>query len=224
MSDPNDNVRVLDPSRKLAEAVRSVKNAEADRDDVVIEMRDAERMRLEILANELTSVIQEVPVDLDMFDFALSSGLKPRFWIDGVSHVSMGRDKRTYRFLKDTRNGRVILAESTDPKPVADQVTRYIAERMVERERMLEGGTPLAYRASVSPKPISNYEEPKLAREVSASTPPATVSEPVKTVVVAEAQQSGLKSVLWGLTIFLLGGLFGLAMLANYLWDRIAHQ
>ncbi|RFC69488.1 MULTISPECIES: hypothetical protein [Mesorhizobium] len=223
MSDPNDNVRVLDPSRKLAEAVRSVKNAEADRDDVVIEMRDAERMRLEILANELGPIIQEVPTDLDLFDFALSSGLKPRFWIDGVSHVSMSRDKRTYRFLKDTRNGRVILAESTDPKPVADQVTRYIAERMVERERMLEGGTPLSYRASVSPKPISRYDEPKPLRETSAPVA-TTTSEPLKAEPVIEPTQSGWKSFVWGLMIFILGGLFGLAMLANYLWDRIAHQ
>jgi len=223
MSDPNDNVRVLDPSRKLAEAVRSVKNAEADRDDVVIEMRDAERMRLEILANELSSVIQEVPSDLDMFDFALSSGLKPRFWIDGVSHVSMGRDKRTYRFLKDTRNGRVVLAESTDAKPVADQVTRYIAERMVERERMLEGGAPFTYRPSVSPRP-AHYEEAKPAHTVPAPAPAATVAEPVRTATVIEVPQIGWKSFLWGLMIFILGGLFGLAVLANYLWERIAHQ
>ena len=52
----------------------------------------------------------------------------------------MGRDRRTYRFLRDTRLGRVVLAESTDMKAVADQVTRYIAERIVERQRMMEGG------------------------------------------------------------------------------------
>jgi len=224
MSDPNDNVRVLDRSRKLAEAVRSVKNAEADRDDVVIEMRDAERMRLEILGNELAPVIQEVPADLDMFDFALSSGLKPRFWIDGVSHVSMGRDKRTYRFLKDTRNGRIVLAESTDPKPVADQITRYIAERIVERERMLEGGTPLSYRASVSPKPISHHEEPKSARDLTVSAPATSAVEPPSITPVAANAQNGWKSLFWGLALFVLGGLFGLALLANYVWDRIAHQ
>lgn len=224
MSDPNDNVRVLDPSRKLAEAVRSVKNAEADRDDVVIEMRDAERMRLEILANELASVIQEVPADLDMFDFALSSGLKPRFWIDGVSHVSMGRDKRTYRFLKDTRNGRVILAESSDPKPVAGQVTRYIAERMVERERMLEGGAPLSYRTSASGPPILHFEEPKPPRDSSVSASHSSPDVAVKSAPVLQDAQAGWKSVLWGLAIFVLGGLFGLALLANYLWDSIARQ
>ena len=60
-------------------------------------------------------------------------------WIDAVSHVTMGRDRRLYRFLKDTRLGRVVLAESHDMKPVADQVIRYVAERIVERDRMLHG-------------------------------------------------------------------------------------
>lgn len=220
MSDASENVRMFDPARNLAEAMRTVKNAEADREDVVVEMRDAERMRLEILANELSTVIAEVPAELDIFDFALSSGLKPRLWIDSVSHVSMGRDKRTYRFLKDTRNGRVILAESTDPKPVADQVTRYIAERMVERERMMEGGLPLSYRSSVNAEVVSKGVE-----ALDAVQQEPIPGEPVfRETVVSEQKPAGLKSFFWGLAIFILGGLFGLAMLSSYWWDIIARQ
>lgn len=218
MSDVNDNVRALEPPRKLAEAMRSVKNAEADRDDVVIEMRDAERMRLELLANELASVMAEVPADLEIFDFALSSGLKPRFWIDGVSHISMGRDKRTYRFVKDTRNGRIVLAESTDPKPVADQVTRYIAERIVERERILEGGAPLSYRPASTIPEVLQFEETKPAEDSHLPAPTATAPEQDN----SPASAGGWKAFFWGLAIFVLGGLFGFAMLSTYWWDRIA--
>ena len=139
MSEPNDNVTAFEKTRRLADAIREVKNAMADRDDVVIEMREAERMRLELLANELAPIIAEVPADADLFDFAVSSGLQPRFWIDAVAHVAMGRDKRTFRFLKDTRLGRVVLAETTDIKTVANAVTRYLAERIVERQRLMEG-------------------------------------------------------------------------------------
>ena len=56
-----------------------------------------------------------------------------------VSHVAMGRDRRTYRFVKDTRNGRIVLAELPKMEPIADSVTRYVAERMVEREHLIEG-------------------------------------------------------------------------------------
>jgi hypothetical protein len=139
MTDVGDKAAMRDQVRKLSDAVRDVKNAVADRSDVVVDLRDAERMRLELLATELQPVFAEVPHDTELFDFAISSGLQPRLWIDAVSHVAMGRDKRTYRFVRETRAGRIVVAESSDMKPVADQVTRYIAERLVERQRMLDG-------------------------------------------------------------------------------------
>lgn len=99
---------------KLETAIREVKNGLADRDDVVVDMREAHRMRLELMASELAGVFEDVPDDIDMFDFAISSGLQPRLWIDAVAHVAMGRDRRTYRFVRDTRQGRVVLA---NPSP-----------------------------------------------------------------------------------------------------------
>lgn len=141
MHDAGDKVTPIG-SRRLTDAIREVKNAVADRSDVVVEMREAERMRLELLAQELEPVFGEVPKDDQSFDLAISSGMQPRLWIDATAHVAMGRDKRIYRFVRDTRLGRVVLAESHEMKPVADQVTRYIAERMVERERLLNG-TPM---------------------------------------------------------------------------------
>src|SRR5262245_2200082 len=137
MSDPAEQKSAA--GSRLTEAIREVKNATADRDDVVVELREAQKMRLELLAAELAPIFAEVPEEAG-FDFARSSGVQPRLWIDAVSHVAMGRDRRTYRFLKDTRLGRVVLAESLEIKPVAEQVTRYVAERMFERERMMEGG------------------------------------------------------------------------------------
>lgn len=145
--------------RKLSDAIREVKNAVADRDDVVVELREAQKTRIELLAAELAPVFAEVPADLDMFDFAISSGVQPRLWIDAISHVTMGRDRRTYRFLRDTRLGRVVLAESTEIKPVADQVARYIAERMIERERMVEGEIqPVMVKAEQEPAVVETPE------------------------------------------------------------------
>lgn len=138
MSEP-DNVRPIGTARRLADAIRDVKNAAADRSDVVVELREASRTRLDLMAAELAPVFAEVPDEIDLFDFTISSGLQPRLWIDAVAHVALARDRRTYLFLKDTRLGRVVLAESPQIKPVADQVTRYIAERMVERQVLLDG-------------------------------------------------------------------------------------
>src|SRR5260221_12824748 len=54
-----------------------------------------------------------------------------------VAHVLMGRDKRMYRFVQDTRFGRIVLAESHDVAAVVKAVTDYIARRMIEREHAL---------------------------------------------------------------------------------------
>ena len=99
MSDAGEKAVAPDNVRRLADAVRDVKNAAADRGEVVVELREAQRTRLELLAAELKPVFDEVPAEIDSFDFAISSGLQPRLWIDAVSHVTMGRDRRTYRFL-----------------------------------------------------------------------------------------------------------------------------
>ncbi|MEM0899519.1 MAG: hypothetical protein AAGI92_06155 [Pseudomonadota bacterium] len=123
----------------LKTALRDIKIAAADRNDVVVEMRDADRARLEILGNELSDVIADVPTQDDRFDFAISSGLQPRFWIDATAHVMMGRDRRTYRFVRDTRLGRIVLAEAIEIEPIKEAVVRYIAGRLHEREQVLAG-------------------------------------------------------------------------------------
>ena len=125
--------------RRLADIIRKVKIAAAEREDVVVDIREADRVRLELLADELRPVIDDVPRDVDLFDFAISSGLQPRFWIDAVAHVHMARDRRTYRFVRDGRLGRVLLAEASDIAPVADAVSTYIGQRLVDRERFLSG-------------------------------------------------------------------------------------
>ena len=49
----------------------------------------------------------------------------------------MGRDKRIYRFVQDTRFGRIVLAESHDVPAIVDAVTDYVARRMIEREHAM---------------------------------------------------------------------------------------
>lgn len=198
MKDAGENITQIDQSRKLSDAIRDVKNAFADRDDVVVDMREAHRMRLDLLAAELAPVFADVPADMDNFDFAVSSGLQPRLWIDAVSHVAMGRDRRTYRFLKDTRIGRVVLAESTDMKPVADQVTRYVAERVVERRRMLEGGVEQAI-AGLKRAAVPEAEPP----------------------LQAAPRGKGWSTFLSGLGLIAAGALVGLAVSIVLFWDRI---
>lgn len=121
----------------LKEALREVRIEAAERTGVVVEMRDAEAVRLELLNDALTPVFEEIPSNIEIFDRGVSRGDVPRLWIDVITYVIMGRDKRTYRFVQDTRYGRKILLESGDIAQTTKAITRYIAGRLIERERAL---------------------------------------------------------------------------------------
>jgi hypothetical protein len=123
----------------LSEAMERVRDDQASRDDVVVEMKQAGRARLELLAQDLQPVFKDIPDDNDQFEFAITNGEPSRLWIDMTSYVRMGREKRVYEFVKDTRMGRTILGKSEDRAKMSRIVTNYVAERILERERMIEG-------------------------------------------------------------------------------------
>src|SRR6201993_4755345 len=121
----------------LRDALRKARIEAADRTGVVVDLRDAEVARLEILSEALDPLFTQVPAEVDLFDRGISQGETPRLWIDVVAHVVMGREKRIYRFVQDTRFGRIVIAESHDVAVMVDAVTDYVARRMIERERAL---------------------------------------------------------------------------------------
>ena len=125
----------------LKDAVREARIEAAERSGVVVDLRDADVARLDLLNDALDPLFDEVPNDVDLFDRGVSKGDIPRLWIDVVAHVEMGRDKRQYRFVQDTRYGRAVLAESYEVPAMADAIKRYVARRLVERERALADDT-----------------------------------------------------------------------------------
>ena len=122
---------------RLRDALRQARIEAADRTGVVVDLRDAEVARLEILNEALDPLFVQVPEKVDLFDRGISQGDTPRLWLDAISHVAMGRDKRRYRFVQDTRFGRKVLAESNEIPEIVETVTHYVAARIIERERAL---------------------------------------------------------------------------------------
>jgi hypothetical protein len=121
----------------LKVAVREARIEAAERSAVVVDLRDAEMARLELLEEALAPVFRDVPDNVELFDTGISQGDVPRLWIDVIAHIEMGRDKRQYRFVQDTRYGRAVLAESYEVPDIVQAVTQYVARRLVERERAL---------------------------------------------------------------------------------------
>lgn len=190
--------------RNLTDAIRKVRVAESERTDVVVELREAERTRLDLLADELRGVFAEVPGDDDQFIFQVASGTQPRLWIDMTSLVIMGRDRRTYRFVKDTRLGRTVILETADIDDMADCVTQYVAERIIERERAMEGDW-LAKRIAQQDLPARPEKTAiSLLRQAPAPQPAPAKIHPG-----------------WIVSAFLGGILVGAAVLLAYAWVHV---
>ena len=133
---------------RLRDALRQARIEAADRTGVVVDLRDAEVARLEILNEALDPLFAQISDTVDLFDRGISQGETPRLWIDVVAHVAMGRDKRLYRFVQDTRFGRIVMAESHEVAAIVQAVADYVARRMIERERALVA-TPMVEPAVI---------------------------------------------------------------------------
>lgn len=214
MSDTTDNRG--EKARSLRDTIRQVRTAEAERSDVVVELRDAERARLEMLAEELRSVFNEVPAEDEQFIFTVAAGTPPRLWIDMTSFVVMARDRRTYRFLKDTRLGRTVIVETAKLEDVADTITHYVAERIVERERAMEGDWLL--------KRVMRDERGR--RETAQQRDGLRRSEARETLADAVTRPSARGAIDqrmlgWLVAAFLGGLLIGAAVLFGYAWVAV---
>lgn len=136
----------------LKAAIRRARIEEAEHSEVLAELRGAELARLEMLQEALEPVLAEVPQDADLFDVGVTPGAHPRLFVDMIGFVEMGRDRRLYRFLQDTRHGRVKLAESEKIETMVKAVTDYIARRLVEREKALAADI-ISEETPQAPKP-----------------------------------------------------------------------
>ncbi|PIO99359.1 conserved hypothetical protein [uncultured Pleomorphomonas sp.] len=184
--------------RRLSDAVRRVRIAESERADAYADLHDGDRARLTLLAEELQSVFAELPADDPYFICEVAGSTPPRLWIDPTTHVVMARDRRSYRFLKDTRLGRLTLHESADLDAAADAVTDYIAERVVERERSLESDALVEKLRSVA-----------LDRRETAGEPAA-----------GRTGDRG-SALVWALIVFLAGFAVGALGLVAYAWFMV---
>jgi hypothetical protein len=205
--------------RSLRETLRKVRTAETERADVVVELRDAERARLELLADELRSVFNEVPEDDDQFIFTVAAGTPPRLWIDMTSFVVMARDRRSYRFLKDTRLGRTVILETAKLDDMADTVTHYVAERIIERERAIEGDWLIKRVMRDEAGRRENARATEGRRTEARLAEARGAVEAVRAEPVARAIDAG--NLGWIVAAFLGGIVIAAAVLFGYAWIAV---
>jgi hypothetical protein len=207
--DNRPDLQVVTPS--LRAAIRNARIEQAEQSSVVAELRGAEFARLEMLRDSLEPVLAQVPEDIDLFDTGIVPGDRPRLFIDMIGYVEMGPDRRLYRFIQDTRHGRVTMAESERVDTMVDACTQYIARRLVEREMALASDT-LANPIFAAPAEVQSFVRVRraAASAAAASVSPANAAAPAS---APAAERSRFKSWFVYTAMFLVEFLGGIALL-----------
>jgi hypothetical protein len=77
------------PQSPLKEAIHQARIEAAERTSVVVDLRDAEVARLELLNEALDPLFADIPSEVDLFDRGISGGDTPRLWIDSPTGSCM---------------------------------------------------------------------------------------------------------------------------------------
>ena len=199
--DSKPELQPVTPS--LKGAIRRARIDEAERSGVMSELRGAEIARLEMLAEALEPVFSQVPDHVDIFDAGVVPGETPRLYVDMIAFVEMGPDKRTYRFIQNTRQGRVIAGTSEKIDTMTGIITTYVARRLVEREQALAGDRTIeeaarAYAAldtQTAQQPAIREPVQKFATSAPAA---AATAAPIPALTVPSAAAPRPRRRFWG--------------------------
>jgi hypothetical protein len=224
-----DHLKSVPPS--LTAAIRRARIEGAEQNQAVADLRETEIARLQLVEEAVRPVLDQAPNGVDLFDVGIAYGERPRLFIDMIGFVEMAHDRRTYRFLQDTRHGRVLIAETERIERVVAAITNYIGRRLVERERALasdwrsKDGAPTPGQARA--------RAAGLAKAAETGKPPAdkTLSEANESAALAEAPAARRSWVsraadLFSFVLLVLGSmtfclLVGLAAYAAWaIWGR----
>lgn len=94
--------------------------------------------RLERLADDIKDVFEDLPVRSGLFEFSFSNDKNLRFLIDQVAYLVTDPETNDYEFKKDTRLGTALLGRTSNRRHMAKLVTRYVSEKLLDQQRMLE--------------------------------------------------------------------------------------
>ena len=190
----------------LRSAIRRARVESAEQSEAVAELREAEIARLELLLEAVRPVLDQAPEGVELFDPGIARGERPRLFLDMISFVDLGHDRRTYRFFQDTRHGRVLIAESPLIERIVAAMTNYIARRLVEREQALASD----WRSGEAPagQPKAPQRDLRTAAAKPASVPQAKAIAPAERRWLAAARD------LFGFLLLTLGSITFIALAA----------
>ncbi len=146
-----------------AELARA-RELEAAQADAAAAARDVATLRLFALKQEIAPYVAAIPEARAFIDLTLAPQDPPRLWIDMTSFVAMSEDGRAWRLIEDTAEGRETLLETRSLDDMTAFLRKFIAHRVVRRQKMLAAvsGAPAEASAEAEgplPEPRAGGED-----------------------------------------------------------------
>jgi hypothetical protein len=137
----------------LAEAMhrarmQDLQNSDVELDEVVSAAPVSSQMRLQALRNRLEALYTAIPQDVQGMDLGVVREDKPRLFLDMLSFVDIREGNHDFRLVQQGRNGEQVLLETKDETALIARITDYIAQRLILRERSMEGIDPVVSGAA----------------------------------------------------------------------------
>jgi hypothetical protein len=114
--------------------VRKARLAQAAHFDALVEIRDAQTLRLVALKDALENEMREEPRLKALLPLQLAGEFPPRLWLDNITYVEMQPDPRTFRLVRQQENRHVTVHETRDLANMTRAIKNYASHRLVERE------------------------------------------------------------------------------------------
>ena len=119
----------------LTKAMKDARLAEAVQLDAILNGRDARILRLGALRDAVLPELQTHEEAKKFFDLNVVEGERPKLWLDLISWVEMEPDPKTYRLVQSRESAEGVLFETADAAEMKRYVIRYLAHRLVAREK-----------------------------------------------------------------------------------------
>jgi hypothetical protein len=121
---------------QFTSALKVARSAEAAQLEALLSLQDARALRLENLRAAVQFKLPDKPEVRDLLELSTEPGAKPKLWVDLVSSVVMEPDPRTYRLVQHREGHIETLFQSTDMEEMAAYLVRYVAQRVVLRDKV----------------------------------------------------------------------------------------
>ncbi|NMD06602.1 MAG: hypothetical protein GYA66_01350 [Phyllobacteriaceae bacterium] len=126
---------------QFTQALKTARLAEAAHVDALLNVKEARGLRLAALRECLLPKLAGHPMAEGFAELTLQPGETPRLWIDLISSVVVEPDTRSFRLEQERDGRRDLLHETTDLDEMSGVVLKYIAHRVIAREKLAATAT-----------------------------------------------------------------------------------